>query len=842
MLPGVRKRALILVKGLEDPIAEVRVVTFQWLGKLTRKTLKQIATGDLKLKLVKGLEDPDADVRAAAFQCLGRLSQALQGDLSADGLKSELVKGLEDPDADVRAAAFQCLGGLSQALQADLSADGLKSELVKGLEDPDADVRAAAFQCLGGLSQALQADLSADGLKSELVKGLEDPDADVRAAAFQCLGGLSQALQADLSADGLKSELVKGIEDPDADVRRAPFQCLSNFASHDFRACDWKLELAKGREDPVEKVRRAACEALEEFWPVWGLGLDQYILEQVKGLESRYWDVRHAASRVLVDLSFTVSTNCLARDAAEIVYNLETQWGSGSTYVQQGSLHAAIRSLFKVPIEDESKERNTWLHIAARCGCTTVCQALLANGLAMKSLRNAKHQTASDVARLNDNAGLASLLSPGTFQTRGGSGGAIAKALDSEDKVEEVSWWFIPLPGWEGKLGAVHSILKIDAGRDQYLIEGACPEIAHREGAQRPEIERASENGLFISSWAEINDAANVEKLTDVKLLHPSRIELAALVKHLLQQGPYDVGSNNCHHTAFHGYNFCAAEQLQCLPINDCLTNVAWILSKVGINLALSTSSGGSLPFFPIYAGIPRDENVTLALPRHWTGEVRNGAVDLGKGSDEFLKVEAYLKENGGDQIPGFQIIDIKRNQNLKMLRTFRNELYDMHEQRQLRVFHSASDGDAHDKVMKEGFKMAYSNMTFNAYGAGLYFAQDLRLPDYFSPKSDAGVKQVLLCCVAAGRSHLKKRIFPFVPGDRLSGRSENEWQSELRKPKHRQAPGGYDSCIAQSREALIVYREGQVLWEYAIQYQSTGSAGNPYGDLRGFLKEVPQT
>eukprot|EP00438_Fugacium_kawagutii_P002243 Skav227459 [mRNA] locus=scaffold2491:242048:242779:+ [translate_table: standard] len=243
-----------------------------------------------------------------------------------------------------------------------------------------------------------------------------------------------------------------------------------------------------------------------------------------------------------------------------------------------------------------------------------------------------------------------------------------------------------------------------------------------------------------------------------------------------------------------------------------------------------------------MYAGIPRDENVTLELPRHWTGQVRDGAVDVERGSDEFLKVEACLKDNGGDQIPGFQIVGIKRNQNLKMLRTFRNELYDMHEQRQLRVFHSASNGDVHDKVMKEGFKIAYSNLTFNAYGAGIYFAQDLRLPDHFSPASDAGVKQVLLCCVAAGKSCLKERIFPFVPGDRLSGRPEEEWQSKLRKPEHRQAPDGYDSCIAESREALIVYRESQVLWEYAMQYKTTSSAGNPYGDLRGLLKEIPQS
>eukprot|EP00438_Fugacium_kawagutii_P035091 Skav226921 [mRNA] locus=scaffold3728:34710:35231:- [translate_table: standard] len=172
------------------------------------------------------------------------------------------------------------------------------------------------------------------------------------------------------------------------------------------------------------------------------------------------------------------------------------------------------------------------------------------------------------------------------------------------------------------------------------------------------------------------------------------------------------------------------------------------------------------------------------------------------------------------------------------MLKVFRAELHKMHEQRHLRLFHSTA---AHDTVMKEGFKMAYSSLKFNAYGAGLYFAQDLRLADHFAPIPNAEVKQVLLCCVAVGKSHVKKRIFEFVPGDRWSGKTQDEWMNKLIEPENRQAPIGYDSCIAESREALIVYRENQVFWEYAIQYKSTGSAGDPYGDLRGLLQEIPQ-
>eukprot|EP00438_Fugacium_kawagutii_P002247 Skav227463 [mRNA] locus=scaffold2491:285599:289176:+ [translate_table: standard] len=827
--------SLELLEGLEDPAADVRVAAclraagFECLSKYPEclEEDKDLETIGLKPKLVKGLGDSVAEVRASAFQCLGSCASFLQEDLETHGLQVKLMKGLEDPVATVRASAFQWLGtssasffwqnlethglilfaGLkdraaevrlaafnaiqqcpsSSHLRQYLEGTSLKLKLLEGLKDPVAEVRTVAFQCLGRLPLGLQEDFEPHVLKPKVAEGLEDPVAEVRVAAFQCLDSFSPGLQQDLEHHGLKLKLVKGVEDPDADVRVAALQCLgkSPLPLRLCKECDWKLKLANGRADRIEKVRSAACKTLEKLRQ--NLGLDQCIVEHIKGLESLYPDV------------------------------------------------------FDEAFED-LEQRNTWLHIAAQCGCTTVCQALLASGLAMKSLRNAKHQTASDVARLHGHDDLACDLSPSTFQTRGGTGGAIAKALDSDDVVEEVSWWFIPLPGWEGKVGAVHSILKVDTGKDQYLFEGACPEIERvkREGSQREEIERAAENGLFISNWTEIEDAANVQKLPDVKPCCPSGILLAALVKHLLQQGPYDVGSNNCHHTALRGYNFCATEKLQGLPVNAALTNVAWFFSNcLNIDVALSRSCGEPLPSKPMYTGIPRDENVTLELPRHWTGQVRNGAVDLERNSDEFLRVEANLKENGGDKIPGFLIIDIKRNQSLKMLRTFRNELYDMHEQRQLRVFHSA--GDAHDAVMKEGFKDAYPSMKFNAYGAGHYFAQDLRLPDHFSPKSDAGVKQVLLCCVAVGKSHVKERIFPFVPGDRWSGKSQSEWTSQLIEPEHRQAPDGYDSCIAESREALIVYRGSQVLWEYAIQYQSTGSAGNPYGDLRGFLIEVPQ-
>eukprot|EP00438_Fugacium_kawagutii_P002252 Skav227468 [mRNA] locus=scaffold2491:351255:353809:+ [translate_table: standard] len=781
-----------LSRKLRDASPSTRLEALEASRNLAAE--KQYRTRLQTTVVLEAVGNPHAEVRVAMFDLLGQAFWWIGDDNSL-----KLLEGLKDDDADVRRAAFQWLGTKNSGFfWRNLNKYGLK--LDAGLQDPVEEVRVASFNAI---QQCMD---------NTYTLGLED--AEVRAVAFQSLRNLSADLQ-------------RGLRHPAAEVRVAALQCFLKCSSpEDLEAhATLQLTLAKGLEDPELQ---------------WTWDLSEYIQEQMKGLENQYPEVREAASRALSNLS-SVSRNGLARDAAKIVGVLDAQWGSGPTHAQKGSLHASMRWLFRVPIEDESKERDTWLHIAAQRGSTTVCQALLASGVAMKSLRNAKHRTASDVALLHHHADLAELLSPEACQMRGGSGGAIAKSLDSDEGVKEVSWWFFPLPGWEGTLGACHSMLKIDTENDQYLIEGACPEKVKPEGVQRPEIEKAAANGLFISKWAEFKDADNIEELTHVKPCRPSGVALAALVRHLLQLGPYNVGSNNCHHTAFHGYNFCAAEQLPYLPINEVPTTVAWILYQMNIDLARSRSCGKQLPSLPMYGGIPRDENVTLELPRCWTGEVQDGAVDLDKGSDEFLQVEAYLKKNGGDKIPGFQIVDIKRNQNLKMLKVFRTELHKMHEQRQLRVFHSASNSDVHDKVMEEGFKVKCSSMKFNAYGAGIYFAQDLRLSDHFASSSSAGLKKVFLCSVAVGKSHVKERIFDFVPGDRWSGKSQSEWTSQLIEPEHRDAPDGYDSCIAESREALIVYRGSQVLWDYAIQYKSTGSAGNPYGDLRGFLKEVPQ-
>ena len=593
------------------------------------------------------------------------------------------------------------------------------------------------------------------------------------------------------------ADLVKKLKDSDADVRQAACRALGNLSSKELAECS--SQLLKMLEDPDAWVRSAACDALG-------------------GLSSIQ----------------------LAKHSSELVKNLAEK----KLDLESSS------AIFRVPIQS-APSRDTWLHIAAKHGSFEVCRAVLHGRFAAPAQRNYHKKTASDVAAAHGHKELAEELKPKVLETRGGTGAAFAKAWDCKDMVTEVSWWMLPLPGVVGScFGTVHSMLKIRAGEKSFLIEGAFPEQVKRYGETTEEIKQAAKNGLFVSEWSDVENADNLRDLHGKQLWGDhlgNAITTRDLIRHLLRKGLYNTGRNNCHHTAFHGYNFCAAtkEQLRSLPVNYAQTKLAWGLSLVGIDLAGSRSCGQAIPLAsPLYTGISRDKNFTGDVPPTWIGETHDGFVDVARHSDEWLGIETSLRENGGAEIPDFHIERIQRNQNLEMLKDFRTEFRKVHGQRQLQLLHAP--GAAHDLVAERGFAKAYANMNFNAYGAGFYFAQDLRLPDFFATGREnhpgpSEARLVLLCCVAAGKSAIKQRIFPFVPGDPKSGRPVGEWQAELAKPENRKAPDGCQSCISDTNDELIVYEANQIYVEYSIRYTSSAFAGNPYDNLRGSLKEIPQ-
>ena len=137
-------------------------------------------------------------------------------------------------------------------------------------------------------------------------------------------------------------------------------------------------------------------------------------------------------------------------------------------------------------------------------------------------------------------------------------------------------------------------MLRIKVGAQLFLVESAAPSKKDEDGGSDL-TQQAARNGLYVSKWTDVQAAKNLQKLVEVPQLRAARpIQMRELVQHLVKRGKYDVGSNNCHHTAISGYNFCAnpRKQLAELPLNRVHTGFARGLSKIGITLAPSGCCG----------------------------------------------------------------------------------------------------------------------------------------------------------------------------------------------------------------------------------------------------------
>lgn len=248
-----------------------------------------------------------------------------------------------------------------------------------------------------------------------------------------------------------------------------------------------------------------------------------------------------------------------------------------------------LPAFFQAPI-DEFEDASSWLHLAAAAGKVHLCRQLRRQG-ASKASKNKAGQTPSDVARLNGHQALATELhwQPHGLQMRGGTGDAIAKALDSEAHVVKVTWHICDLPGWRW-VGAVHSMLQVQADAERFLIEGASPDdVETRIGLQRPEICDAAKKGIYVSKWDEKFDGAhNFLKLKDMLtlLVRDPKILVCDLVNHLISRDKYSAGWNNCHHTALAAYNFVAKvngyPELRNIPINWWQSAVASMVEITG--------------------------------------------------------------------------------------------------------------------------------------------------------------------------------------------------------------------------------------------------------------------
>jgi hypothetical protein len=130
-------------------------------------------------------------------------------------------------------------------------------------------------------------------------------------------------------------------------------------------------------------------------------------------------------------------------------------------------------------------------------------------------------------------------------------------------------------------------------------------------------------------------------------------------------------------------------------------------------------------------------------------------------------------------------------------------------------LWHGCSDCIVED-VMRGGFKTSFANLTFNVYGAGVYFGTDAKLSAYFVT-TDVAAKQMRATPAAGKFRMILAAVILGKVGTRvaLSGGSESErrkMKGDLKHPANRNPPLGCDCAAGPSLKEVIVYDNAMAL------------------------------
>ncbi len=107
-------------------------------------------------------------------------------------------------------------------------------------------------------------------------------------------------------------------------------------------------------------------------------------------------------------------------------------------------------------------------------------------------------------------------------------------------------------------------------------------------------------------------------------------------------------------------------------------------------------------------------------------------------------------------------------------------------------------------EILQHGFKTSFANMTFNAFGVGIYFATDAKLSAYFltrnvkeqaprPPDPLTGRYTIVLACVLAGTVGVREAL---TGGNEAA---KAKMKLDLKHPANRNAPVGCDSALSLS-------------------------------------------
>lgn len=290
-----RNAVPLLVRSLDDSVADVRVAAAQMLGGLGASARDAVG------QLTTLLNDPVTACRQAAVNALGAIgpeaavaTESLTKAVASDHRKvraaacrtlgairrpdgnvlNALVGAMNDKDAAVRSQAARSLGGLR------VGQPEIVRALAEALSDDSAEVRSRAVSAISAIPEAINESIAS------VVAAVADPVAEVRREVVAALGNVSR------SRNAIIQTLVHSLSDPDAETRSRAARSLSGFGQESRQAIP---ELARLIGDSVADVRRSAVETLDS------IGVPS--LESVSALEEATRDtdesVRAAATTAL---------------------------------------------------------------------------------------------------------------------------------------------------------------------------------------------------------------------------------------------------------------------------------------------------------------------------------------------------------------------------------------------------------------------------------------------------------------------------------------------------------------------------------------------------------------
>lgn len=206
------------------------------------------------------------------------------------------------------------------------------------------------------------------------------------------------------------------------------------------------------------------------------------------------------------------------------------------------------------------------------------------------------------------------------------------------------------------------------------------------------------------------------------------------------------------------------------------------------------------------------------------TGKERNriyAELELQPSSSDFKAIKKYFYKYMPKSV---QLNKILKIENRKLWPKYAGNVQGIHETNQLMFSHKCSperwlwhgtDAKTLGMLLMDGFKTAYSSMTFNVYGAGLYFAPDPRLAHYFvrGQRGQRGqVIQLILARVAVGETAEKDALG-------WSGNSKEQWMERLAKPENRQPPQGFHSITSKEHIEVVTFQDNTAYPAYVLEY-----------------------